>query len=206
MRVVVLITQRSRVQIPPPLPGSAGQRPDRQDGGRASQIVCPRPVRGISPLSAARPVRDWQALASLLGVRSVVGSQVLIAGCCWQLGQHQRMTGRTVLGLAAHLASGSRTRRCVAPVSVTGPGTARRSLLVATKRRGAWVGQAGSCWVCLVPGAPDRGRAAPARLPSHRIRRHVSSAAPSARTPRRFRGPPASPRSGAPDRRWRVLA
>ena len=32
---VCLITQRSQVQILPPLPGSAGQRPDRQGGGRA---------------------------------------------------------------------------------------------------------------------------------------------------------------------------
>jgi hypothetical protein len=34
-----LITQRSQVQILPPLPGSAGQRPDRQDGGRALIFV-----------------------------------------------------------------------------------------------------------------------------------------------------------------------
>src|SRR5215472_8808841 len=42
MYVVVLITQRSRVQIPPPLPGSAGQRPDRREAigplGRLSAI------------------------------------------------------------------------------------------------------------------------------------------------------------------------
>jgi hypothetical protein len=77
-------------------------------------------------------------LALLPGVRrAVVGSQVLMAGCCWRLGQHQRMTGRTVLGLAAQLDSGSRTHRFVAPVSVTGPGSAVRSLLVATKRRDA---------------------------------------------------------------------
>jgi hypothetical protein len=35
----VLITQRSQVQILLPLPGSAGQRPDRQDGGRALIFV-----------------------------------------------------------------------------------------------------------------------------------------------------------------------
>jgi hypothetical protein len=35
----VLITQRSQVQILPPLPGSAGQRPDRQDGGQALIFV-----------------------------------------------------------------------------------------------------------------------------------------------------------------------
>ena len=39
-----LITQRSQVQILPPLPGSAGQRPDRQDG-----------VRHSGCLSAVRP-------------------------------------------------------------------------------------------------------------------------------------------------------
>jgi hypothetical protein len=42
--VVCLITQRSRVQIPPPLLGSPGQRPDRQEAVRPSWSF----VRGSS--------------------------------------------------------------------------------------------------------------------------------------------------------------
>lgn len=38
-RRAVLITQMSQVQILPPLPRSAGQMPDRQDGGRAFWLV-----------------------------------------------------------------------------------------------------------------------------------------------------------------------
>ena len=44
-----LITQRSQVQILPPLPGSAGQRPDRQDGGRAFCLFVGGSLAGWDP-------------------------------------------------------------------------------------------------------------------------------------------------------------
>src|SRR5450755_4337113 len=44
-----LITQRSQVQILPPLPGSAGQRPDRQDGGRAFRLFVGGSLAGWDP-------------------------------------------------------------------------------------------------------------------------------------------------------------
>jgi hypothetical protein len=54
-------------------------------------IVCPRLVRGISPLSAARPVRDGQASALLPGYGGDYSSVILrvlkdglisIVACC----------------------------------------------------------------------------------------------------------------------------
>ena len=59
----VLITQRSQVQILPPLPGSAGQRPDRQDGGRAFCLFVGGSLVDWTR-SAARCGEDWHGSAS----------------------------------------------------------------------------------------------------------------------------------------------
>jgi hypothetical protein len=53
-----LITQRSRVQIPPPRPGSAGQGPDRQEAIRPFDLrgsVVAAGFGRIRPLSTTRP-------------------------------------------------------------------------------------------------------------------------------------------------------
>jgi hypothetical protein len=57
-----LITQRSQVQILPPLPGSAGQRPDRQDGGQAFWLLFRSSSVGFGPGARHAPGRvgvDW---------------------------------------------------------------------------------------------------------------------------------------------------
>src|SRR6516165_11323780 len=59
--VVVLITQRSRVQIPPPLPGSAGQGPDRRRGVRALIFVAARWQQDLAGSAA----HGHQALADI---------------------------------------------------------------------------------------------------------------------------------------------
>src|SRR5262249_19071665 len=68
-RVALLITQRSRVQIPPPPPESAGRKPDRQEA-----------VRLLDRLSAVRP-RDLacehgQADLQVLWPTSRVGADI----------------------------------------------------------------------------------------------------------------------------------
>src|ERR1022692_794324 len=69
----VLITQRSQVQILPPLPVVASQGPDRRDGGQAFLIIRWRPVGGTGPLSPARGARDRQETALWCCTRGAVG-------------------------------------------------------------------------------------------------------------------------------------
>ena len=64
-----LITQRSRVQIPPSLPGSAGQRPDRQEWRSGLDLVA---ARGQQDLTAAGP--RWRHRARRIGQGRHVGA------------------------------------------------------------------------------------------------------------------------------------
>jgi excisionase family DNA binding protein len=68
-----LITQRSQVKILPPLPGSAGQRPDRQDGGQA--FACG--VRGLGTGRVPGPVAQQRpSEARTLDLRVLTAAEV----------------------------------------------------------------------------------------------------------------------------------
>jgi hypothetical protein len=155
-----LITQRSRVQIPPPLPVSAGQGPDRQEA-----------VRPFDRLSAARP-RDpaSECRTSRPGLASMGIAARGSARRCGLTG-----TDRGML-LAARAAAAHDRSYCPGPGSPSGPGLDDPAGASPRRRSPGRALPSGRCWwppsvrslgvgagwralVCVVLQSPGLGRA-----------------------------------------------
>src|SRR5215468_9261428 len=83
----VLITQRSRVQIPPPLPVSAGQRPDRRKAVRLlDRLSAVRPRDLASEHGTSRPGPTSIGITAREFGAALWGSQVLVQDAADSLG------------------------------------------------------------------------------------------------------------------------